>query len=82
MRIELKPQIEALLQAQVSQGHFASIEDAVTAAVLGVPLSDDKLGDLSWAALLLDEADKAIAEGETVSEPLAFEELERRFGKL
>ncbi|MEQ1695522.1 MAG: hypothetical protein ABL901_06740 [Hyphomicrobiaceae bacterium] len=82
MRIELKPKIEALLQAQVAAGHFASIEDAITAAVLGVPLHDTAGTDLSWAVPYLDEADKAIAEERTTSEAEAFAEVERRLGKL
>ena len=59
MRIELKPQIEAVLAAQVAAGHFASIEDAITAAVLGLPLDESKIGSLAWARPLLDEADGA-----------------------
>ena len=82
MLIELNPRIEALLKAQVAAGHYASIEDALTAAVLGAPAGDDKLGDLSWARTHLDEADAAISEGRTHSEDEAFMDLERRFGKL
>jgi hypothetical protein len=82
MQIELKPRIEALLKAQVAAGHYASIEDALTAAVLGASPSDDKLGDLSWARPHLDEADAAIAAGQTYDEEDAFADLESRFGKL
>ena len=82
MRIELEPKIEALLQRQVVAGHFATVEEAVTAAILGVPLNDDALGDLTWAAPHLREADDAIAAGKTVTEEEAFVDLERRFGKL
>ncbi len=82
MHIELSPRIEALLHAQVAAGHFTSIEEAVTAAVLGMPLSDDKLGDLAWAKPLIDEADVAIAENRTSSDPETYADLERRFGKI
>ena len=82
MRIDLKPQIEALLEAQVAAGHFATIEDAITAAVLGVPIEEDKLGSLAWARPLLDEADAAIAKGETFGEDETYADLEKRFGKL
>ena len=82
MLIELKPRIEALLKAQVAAGHYASIEDALTAAVLGASPGDEKLGDLSWARPHLAEADAAIAEGRTHSEDETFANLERRFGKL
>lgn len=81
MTIELKPRIEALLQAQVAAGHYASLEDALTAAVLGVPISDERIGDLSWARAFLDEADISIAENGTLSEEAAFADLERHFGK-
>lgn len=54
MRIDLSPKIEALLQAQVAAGHFKSIEEAITAAVLGAPFSDHAIGDLTWAKPLLD----------------------------
>ncbi len=82
MLIELKPRIEALLKAQVAAGHYASIEDALTAAVLGASPSDEKLGDLSWARSQLDEADAAIAAGRTHTEEETFADLERRLGKL
>ena len=82
MRIDLKPQIEALLEAQVAAGHFASVEDAVTAAVLGLPIDEAKLGDLTWARPYVDQADAAIDQGQTLSESDTDSELERRFGKL
>jgi hypothetical protein len=82
MLVELKPRIEALLKAQVAAGHYDSIEDALTAAVLGASPSDEKLGELGWARWRLEEADAAIAEGRTFSEAEAFAELESRFNKL
>ena len=82
MGIALNPRIEAILVAQVAAGQFASIEEAVTAAVLGVPLVDGNLGDLSWAAPYLKQTDDAIAQGLTVSETEAFAEIERRLGKI
>ena len=82
MLITLNPRIEALLQAEVTAGRFASIEDAITAAVLGSPVADDKLGDLGWAKPLLDEADQAIVENRTFSDDETFAEPEQRFGNL
>ena len=82
MLIELKPRIEALLKAQVAAGHYASIEDALTAAVLGASAGDEKLGDLSWARSRLDEVDAAIAAGQTHTEEETFAGLEGRFGKV
>jgi hypothetical protein len=82
MSVELKPRIEALLRAQVAAGHYASLEDAITAAVLGVPISEEGIGDLSWARPYLEEADASISAIGTLSEEETFAELERRFGKL
>jgi Arc/MetJ-type ribon-helix-helix transcriptional regulator len=82
MRIELDPRIEAILQAQVAAGQFASIDDALAAAVLGVPALEEAAGDLTWAVPFLDEADTAIAEGRTLSETEAFADLEKRLGAL
>jgi hypothetical protein len=82
MRIELNPRLEAILMAQVAAGQFASIDDALTAAVLGVPVSEEPADDLAWAAPYLAEADIAITENRTVSETEAFADLEKRFGPL
>ena len=82
MQIELKPNIELLLRKQVVAAHFVSVEEALAAAVLGLPMTDESLGDLSWAKPFLDEADQAIAQGKFVSEADAFAGLEQRFGTL
>lgn len=82
MRIDLKPKIEALLEAQVAAGHFATIEEAINAAVLGLPLDESKIGPMGWARPYLDEADKAIVAGATFGEEETYAELEQRFGKL
>lgn len=79
MNIELKPDLEAILAEQVRSGHFASIEEALEAAVRG--LAADAQGDLSWAKPYLDEADKDIAEGRTVSHDEVWARMEKRFGK-
>lgn len=80
MNIEIKRHTAAILKAQVDAGHFASIDDAIDAAVLG--LIDMNEGDLSWAKPLLDEADRDIEAGRTLSEEEAFSGLERKYGKL
>ena len=63
MLIELNPKIEALLKAQVKAGRFKSVEEAVTAAILGVPIIEEPEGDLTWARPYIEEAEAAIAEG-------------------
>lgn len=83
MNIELDPKIEALVRAQVKAGKFKTVEDAVTAAILGAPLiDDDALEHLTWARPYLEEAEKAIAEGRTFSEEETYTELEKRLGKI
>ena len=82
MQIELNPRLQAVQQTQVEAGHFSSIEEALTAAVLGVPVADDKLGDLAWAKPHLDEAEQAAAGGLSLSERNAFTDLEQRYGPL
>ena len=82
MQIELEPRVEDLLRKRVAAGHFATVADALVAAVLGLPMTDESLGDLSWARPFLVEADEAIALGKTNTEAEAFASLEQRFGKL
>jgi len=78
MKVDLKPEVAAVLEAQVAAGLFPSIEAARSAAVLG----EDPQADLSWAKPYLDEADRDIDAGRTLSEEETFAELERRFGKI
>lgn len=73
MRIDLNPDISAILKAQVAEGLFDSVEDAISAAVLGGPLVE--LQDLSWALPYLAEADDDIEQGRTSSHEEAFAEI-------
>ena len=87
MTIHLRPDLEAILQTKVAEGHFESVEATLEVAVRGLtqPTAADEIDpdeDLSWAKPYLAEADKAIAEGRTHSEEEAFAELEQRYGKL
>ena len=43
MTVTLKPKVVAILEAQVTSGAFATIEDAVEAAVLGIGGDDEGL---------------------------------------
>ena len=55
VNIILKPTIAAILEAQVEAGQFASVEDAIAAAVLGVvPDRGEDSADLSWAKSYVD----------------------------
>ena len=82
MQIELNPNLEALLQSQVDAGLYASIAEAITAAVLGVPLANERPGGLAWAKPYLDEADGPSSLGQTHDESDAFADLEGRFGPI
>jgi hypothetical protein len=80
MHVELKPKIAAILQAQVAAGHFDTIEDAVSAAVLGIgPDHDGDPGDLSWAKPYVDKGLASLARGEGVPHDQVWAELKARF---
>ena len=79
MKIELQPQIEQLLKAQVEAGLFATVDEAIAAAVtaaFAAPRSDI---DLSWAKPFLDKADRDFTEGKTISHGDAWDRLGKRF---
>ncbi len=80
MHVELKPKIAAILQAQVAAGHFDTIEDAVSAAVLGIgPDQNGDPGDLSWAKPYIDKGLADIEAGRVVPAETVHAELRRRF---
>jgi hypothetical protein len=82
MLVELKPRIAAILQAQVAAGHFETIEDAVSAAVLGIgPDLDGDLGDLSWAKPYVDKGLASLARGEGIPHEQVWAELKARFAQ-
>ena len=74
MTITLTPDQLQKLEARVAAGEFASVEEAVRAAVDCMIIED--LGDLSWAKSYLDEARAQIARGETVSAAEVFAETD------
>lgn len=80
MKIELQPQIEKLLTAQVDAGLFDSVEEAVAAAVMAAYEKDDRAIDLSWAQPFLEQAERNIASGCTHSHDQVWERLGRRTG--
>ena len=68
MTITLTPEQEAWIDAHVSSGDFASVEDAVRQLVderiVELDLADD---DLGWAKLHVDEAREAVARGDFIT---------------
>jgi len=64
MTIILTPEQVQWLEQQVADGEFQSIEDAVRLAVADLMTLDTD--DLVWAKPLLDEAQAAMARGESI----------------
>ena len=64
MTIQLSPEQQRWLEAQVAAGHFASLEQAVAVAV--ADLMATVADDLDWAKPLVDVASEELARGEGV----------------
>ena len=64
MTIQLSPEQEQWLKAQVAAGHFASLEQAVAVAVADLKATVDD--DLDWAKPQVDAAAEELARGEGV----------------
>jgi hypothetical protein len=83
MKVDLNPTIAALLEARVAAGHYASIEEAVTAAVLGIGEDESgAFGDLSWAKPYLAEAKASLTQGEGIDDEAVWAKIEQRFGSV
>jgi antitoxin ParD1/3/4 len=65
MTITLTPAQQKWLEAEVAAGRYASVEEAVRAAVDAV--MPPELRDLTWTKPSLDEARASLARGEGVS---------------
>jgi Arc/MetJ-type ribon-helix-helix transcriptional regulator len=64
MTIQLSPEQEQWLKAQVAAGHFASLEQAVAVAVADLMATVDD--DLDWAKPQVDAAAEELARGEGI----------------
>ena len=64
MTIQLSPEQEQWLTAQVAAGHFASLEQAVAVAVADLMATVDD--DLDWAKPQVDVAAEELTRGEGV----------------
>jgi len=82
MTITLTPEQQKRLEAAVAAGQFASVEEAVRWAVDHIVVTDDDLGDLSWAKPYLDEAREQIARGESISLEEFNAHVDERLSKL
>jgi Arc/MetJ-type ribon-helix-helix transcriptional regulator len=64
MTIQLSPEQEQWLKAQVAAGHFASLEQALAVAVADLMATVDD--DLDWARPQVDAATEELARGEGI----------------
>jgi predicted transcriptional regulator len=82
MNIRLKPDTEEWLKAQVAEGRFESIEDAVESLVmddrLEAKLADE---DLSWAKPYIDEGLADLEAGRVYPAEQVHAELRARFAR-
>ena len=65
MNVKLPPEQQKWLEGQVAAGHFASIDQALAAAVADVmSIQGD---DLAWAKSYVDQARASVARGDVLS---------------
>jgi antitoxin ParD1/3/4 len=73
MTIQLSPEQQQWLEAQVAAGHFSSVEQAVAVAIADLmTMSED---DLDWAKPLVDEAIASVDRGEGIPANEAWERI-------
>jgi Arc/MetJ-type ribon-helix-helix transcriptional regulator len=70
MTIQLSPEQQQWLEAQVAAGHFSSLEQAVAVAIADLMATTED--DLDWAKPLVDEAAAELDRGEGVPADEAF----------
>ena len=80
MNIRLKPDTEEWLKAQVAEGRFSSVEDAVEELLEDSRLNQELLdkADLSWAKPYIEEGLAALEAGDVVPAEEVFAELRAR----
>jgi antitoxin ParD1/3/4 len=64
MTIQLSPEQQRWLEAQVAAGHFTSLEEAVAVAIADLMAAVDD--DFEWAKPLVDEAAAELDRGEGI----------------
>ncbi|MFO1172953.1 MAG: hypothetical protein U1E49_18570 [Hyphomicrobiaceae bacterium] len=78
MKIEISAEHAEALKAAVSAGDFASVDEAVAAALDQLFMSDE---DMSWAKPLVAEALAELERGEGIPAEKVFGELKARFAR-
>jgi antitoxin ParD1/3/4 len=80
MNVKLPPEQQKWLEGQVAEGHFASIDDALSAAVADVMAIHRD--DLAWAKPYVEEARASVARGDVLSGDEYFKRLDDRLAAL
>ena len=75
MTIQLSPEQQQWLEAQVAAGHFSSLEQAVAVAIADLMATAED--DLDWANPLVDEAAAELDRGEGVPADEAFARIRK-----
>jgi predicted transcriptional regulator len=83
MNIRLKPDTEEWLKAQVAEGRFESVEDAVEAFIEDGRLAQEALdkADLSWAKPYIDEGLADLEAGRVVPAEQVYAEIREMFAR-
>ncbi len=80
MNITLPQQQQKWLEAEVAAGRYASVDEALAAAVADLMASADD--DFSWAKPFVDEARAGIARGEEIGLDEFRKEIRETIAKL
>lgn len=83
MNIRLKPDTEEWLKAQVAEGRYESVEDAVEMLVVDAKLNQAILDnqDWSWAKPYIDEGLAALEAGDVFPAEEVYARLRARFSR-
>jgi predicted transcriptional regulator len=83
MNIRLKPDTEEWLKAQVAEGRFASIENAVELLLQEARSNRDAFdnADLAWVKPYIEEGLAALEAGDVVPAEEVYAELRARYSK-
>src|SRR5438874_1776400 len=76
MNVKLPVEQQEWLEAQVAAGHFSSIDEALSVAV--IDLMTIQNDDLAWARPYVDQALASVARGDVMSGEEFFERLEAK----
>jgi len=80
MKVALPPEQMKWLEAEVSAGHFNSIDDAMAAAV--AELMSAHQDDLAWAKPYVEQARTSVERGDVISGQEFFERLENKLNSF